>query len=421
MKKNLAFVVLGLLLGLAASWVICTQFLPWWQKSAVDNTFSEVSAKLDKGGEVFAYLHTEELIAVARTLFSELENELSELSEGQDEAKKALSAMNMLFEGYGLDEVSGLGFSSITLKPGLKRSRMVLHHRPGADRGLIWNVSGSSPRSLDEINLLPADIIMAAIYDYDIESIMNWLGRQDFAKNELEQGLAMAKMGLTAAGIDGDRLLNSYGGSLGFLLSLEAERRSSLPLASGALSIPEPGLAFLLKVNDSYIFDLIGEKAVAAGQARISEESGIKKIIFPLLPAPIPLTPVIAQEKGWLAIATKEDLILELFAKKEGKLAKNKDFRALAQGLPTRGNGFFYLSPAFTRLGAQVLNENQDLIPNSSAREKMISSLAAIKGFCQVWENSPTGLVYTANHTFSPEILRDLIMAIIQFGVASQQ
>ena len=44
------------------------------------------------------------------------------------------------------------------------------------------------------------------------------------------QGLAMMKTGLAASGIDGDRLLKSYGGRLGFMLTLDPEKRVTLPL-----------------------------------------------------------------------------------------------------------------------------------------------------------------------------------------------
>ena len=324
----------------------------------------------------------------------------------------------MLFKGYGLEEISGLGYSSITLKPGLHRNRVVIYHRPGRDQGLIWNISGPAPRYLDEMDMLAADTALAFVADYNIEKLAAWIGQQGqkISGPEIGQGLAMMKMGLAAAGVDGDRLLKSYGGRLGFLLTLDPEKRVTIPLGASSISIPEPGIAILIQVNDSYLFDLIKGKLVVSGQAQFKDESGVKKIVFPRLPMPFPLEPTIAQKGNWLLAASLGSMVQGMFGSDGQRLSDNEEFKAMAYKMPRRGNGFGYVSPMLPRLIAQLLRENKTVFPAPAALEKIAAILARSKGFCDVWENSDTGLVYTINHGFEISTLVEFVEAFIEIA-----
>ncbi len=172
MKKTLVFLFCGLILGAAAAWALISFVVPRWHRSAVDNTFWQVTSQLDQGGEVFAYFHAEKVMAVAQGVVAGLQKNVSALpAERQAQARQGLDMVSLMFKGYGLDEISGLGFSSFAIKPGLHRVRVVLHHRPGRDQGLIWKIAGQGPRDLDEIDLLPADTALAFVSDYDIVQV----------------------------------------------------------------------------------------------------------------------------------------------------------------------------------------------------------------------------------------------------------
>ncbi len=418
MKKTISLIVVGLFIGAAGAWAFICHFLPFWHRSAAENTYWQVSSKLDRGGEVFAYIYTEKLIESTRDFLAGLQKNMESASWGESgEARQVFNAFDLFLKEYGLSEISGIGYSSITLAPQLYRSRFVLHHHPGRDQGLLWNMLGSSPRALDEIAMLPAGISLATFSDYNLEKILSWVLKMGENSEQVTGQLEMARAGLAAAGIDLDRLQKSYAGRLGLLIHLDAEKRISLPLGDNSgLLLPEPGLALMIRVNDSYIFDLIREKLAPIGQGEVSVESGWQKIVFPAPPSPLPLTPTIAQKGQWLMLTTATDLSRNVFNDKKPRLDKNQDFRRLASSMPRRGNGFLYLSPALTRLAAQAMRENQALFPNTAMQEKLISFISSVSGFYQVWENSSSGLVYTTNHSFSPSSLLTLINTLVELG-----
>ena len=419
MKKTLVLSLIALLIGAIGTWAMIKIVIPQWNRSAVNNTYWQVTAKLDQGGEAFGYLHTEKIIAAFMRVMANLEKNLAPAAVGgQDKTAQAFSMLNMLFKGYGLEEISGLGYSSITLKPGLHRNRVVIYHRPGRDQGLIWNIAGPAPRYLDEIELLADDTAMAFVADYNIEKLAAWIGQQGkkMSGQQMGQGLAMMKSGLAAAGIDGDRLLKSYGGRLGFLLTLDPEKRVAIPMNGQSISIPEPGIAILIQVNDSYLFDLIKGKLAASGQAQFKEEAGMKKIVFPRLPMPFPLEPTIAQKGNWLIAASLGSLVQGVFSSDDGRLSDNEDFKTVAYKMPRRGNGFGYISPMVPRLVAQMLRENKAVFPAPAAFEKIAAILTRSKGLCHVWENSASGLVYTINHGFEVSTLAELVEAFIEIA-----
>jgi hypothetical protein len=420
MKKTLVLSLIALLIGAIGTWAVIKVVIPQWNRSAVNNTYWEVTAKLDQGGEAFGYLHTEKIMAAITQLMANLQKNLVPAANGgQDKAAQAFNVLNMLIKGYGLEEISGLGYSSITLKPGLHRNRFVIYHRPGRGEGLIWNIAGPAPRYLEETDMLADDTALAFVADYNIEKLADWIGKQGqkMPGQEMGQGLAMMKMGLAGIGVDGDRLLKMYGGRLGFLITLNPERRVTIPLGSSSISIPEPGIALLIKVNDSYLFDLIKDKLASAGKAQFKDESGVKKITFPRLPMPFPLEPTIAQKGSWLVAASMGSVVQGVFAADGPRLNDNEGYKAISYKMPRRGNGFGYISPAVPRLVAQILRENKAFFPvPNAAMEKIAAIMTRSKGFCQVWENSPSGLVYTINHGFEISTLVEIIEAAIDIA-----
>ncbi len=424
MKKSLILILCGLLLGVAATWAMIEFVVPRWHRSAVDNTYWQVTSKLDTGGEAFAYLYAEQVTKAVADVLAGLNRNVDALPEAQRiKAKQGLDMAGLMFKGYGLDEISGLGFSSFAVKPGLHRVRMVLHHRPGLNKGLIWNIAGPTPRALDEMELLPADTALAFVSDYNLAKLIAWVsqvGPKMAAPGAQgptpEQATAMMKAGMQAAGIDYDRVFKSYGGRLGFLLALDAEKRVTLPLGNKPLSIPEPGFALLVRVNDTYLFDMLKGKLTATGHNKASEAGGVKKITFPRLPAPFPLEPVIAQKGEWLLIASRGSLVDSVFSASGPRLAASDAFKEMAFKLPRRGNGFGYASPLLPRLVAQTLRENPAAFPVPAALEKITKYIERSKGFCQVWENSDQGLVYTINHGFAIASLPELVDAFVEIA-----
>lgn len=431
MKKALIFILIGVLLGAAASWAFMRYVVPRWRPSHVDNTFWEVTSRLDKGGEVFAYLHAEQVTQAVREAMEGLRKNVGLMPDEQrDKAGQSLNLAGRVFESYGLDEISGLGLSSFSIRPGLHRVRVVLHHRPGRNQGLIWNAFGTTPRVLDELDLLPNDTALAFSRDADIAGLIEWASRagsqvngpgEEDAEDTVrgptpDQVAAMMKMGLQAAGIDYDKLIASYGGRIGWLLTLDTEKRVALPAGEKPFLIPEPAFALFVRVNDDYLFDAIGAKMTGSDKPKIIEENGLRKIIFPPVLAPFPVEPVVARKGGWLVAASRLSLLEDMLAGRGPRLAGSKAFKEIAARLPRKGNGFGYVGPRLTRSVAQALRENMTDFPAPAALARIAMIFEQTRGMCQVWENTDQGIVYTINHGFDVSTLPELVEALVDIA-----
>lgn len=432
MKKSLLLILCGLLAGAAAAWAVMNFVVPGWKRSAVDNTYWPVVSRLDQGGEALAYFHAEEVVRAARELLAGLARNVAALpEERRPQALQGLDMLDMMFAEYGLDELSGVGFSSIAVRPGLHRVRAVFHHRPGRGQGLVWNMMGPAPRPLDELDMLPQGTALAFASDYNLFQLIEWMSRivpKVVAKGSgastgptPEQAMAMMKAGMQSAGIDYDRLRKSYGGRLGFLLVLDPEKRVLLPGKEKPLSIPEPAFALLVRVNDPYLFDTLKDKLTATGHNKFSEAGGVKKIVFPRLPAPLPMEPVILQKGPWLLAASRPELAEKVFGPGSPRLADSDAFRLVRHKAPRRGNGFGYVDPLLPRLAAQALRENLAAFQPRPALEKVLAVLDKCPGMYWVLENTDQGLVYTFNHGLEISSLPGLIEALVQISAQGKK
>ena len=148
-----------------------------------------------------------------------------------------------------------------------------------------------------------------------------------------------------------DAFLNSLGGEFGLVITLDPSNNIPVPLPGGALQIPTPGLLLAVKVNDDTIFNRIDEQLKANPQVISVDKPGLK---MRTMPVPVPfigeLRPSTASSGGYLFIATSDALINEALAVKSGQkpgLKATDEFKQLAQGLPDQGNQFCYMSQRF--------------------------------------------------------------------------
>ena len=423
MKKALIFILIGVLLGAAAGWAFIRYVLPLWQPSHVDNTFYETTSRLDKGGEVFVYLHAEQVTRAVRAVLDGFVKAAELLpDEGRTKAGPGFAATRLMFENYGLDEISGLGISSFSFKPGLHRVRFVLHHRPGKNLGLIWNTAGTAPRPLDELTLLPADTALAVSQDINIAELIEWAGRSGSQAADAEgkgspgpspdQIIALMKGALQMAGIDFDRLIASYGGRFGYLITLDTEKRVALPARDKPVLIPEPAFALFIRVNDDYLFDTIKAKAAESGKPQAGGDKDAQKIVFPPILAPFPVEPAVAQKGGWLVVASRPSLLDAVLSGAGPRLTADKEFKEITARLPRKGNGFSYISPRLMRAAAQAMRENLADFPAASALARIAGILDRSKGLCQIREVSERGIVATIHHGFDVASLPELVDAL---------
>ncbi len=139
--------------------------------SAEKTSFDEVTAKLNKGGNLFVYLSTEQTLRGLSNHLSSLSNIASAWpgipSEGRDKLGRVIEALDDFAVNSGIDQISGIGMSSIAREPGFYYGKMVIHHYEGQNNGIIWSLFGSTPHPLP-LDLLPDSTALAIFSDFDL-------------------------------------------------------------------------------------------------------------------------------------------------------------------------------------------------------------------------------------------------------------
>lgn len=203
-------------------------------KSAVKNSFTEVSAHLDAGGHFYLYASTERIIKAVENFAGKLRDIIETAAKDDADGQEGLKAFdfvyNMLMHS-GITEISGLGISSVAVEKDLNHSKMVLHHYKDKGKGLIWNLTEKAPHELTSLKLLPADTVMASFSDFKPDVIWKWLKDEAAASNipEVKTGLMSVEPMLQKMGIDLPKLLGSLSGKMGLIISLDSKIKVKFP------------------------------------------------------------------------------------------------------------------------------------------------------------------------------------------------
>jgi hypothetical protein len=403
MKKFIGPLILGLLIGAAALYLVLGRpALPGKARPA-KGSFDRVAAKLDDGGDFYFFYSLERLVP----LVEEIVRTIGEAVPVPAEKKEAPigQALNLIGQ-LGLGEIDAVGASSMTVEKDLFRTRMVIHHPPDRDKGLIWAFMGGTNHDLDIVRRLPASTVLANMFEIQTGKILDWLKtalpKDASGKPDIAKSLAEAE----AKGIPLEKIILSLQGPLGYFLTLDPQKKITLPLGGQAVELPEPGLALAITAQDSAIFDFLKDKIPGASY---SEKDGARRLQFAAPPAPFTLAPTIAWKDKLLVAATTESLAEALIAGTAGnRLTETEAFRRLSRDIPLQGTGFSYLGPELTKIALEVLGK---ITPpgNDPAAESLAALvrkyLPADLEILSVVQNGPEGMSTVINHSVPPEKL----------------
>ena len=132
----------------------------------VKTSFEAVAARLDPNGHLYAYLSTEQALAkldeTLESLISMAKNGTEAVGGGLMDnpfvapiVEGVLGVVEPAFRQSGVGEISGVGMSSLAFEEDLWRSKMFVHHQPGKGSGLIWDMFGEQPHTLEVLSLAP--------------------------------------------------------------------------------------------------------------------------------------------------------------------------------------------------------------------------------------------------------------------------
>ncbi|HUZ07831.1 MAG TPA: hypothetical protein VMV89_10145 [Candidatus Paceibacterota bacterium] len=335
---------------------------------AEKTSFNEVTAQLDAGGNFYLYLGTAQWLDGLSTKVAGFRQVLESMPNLKDEDRanvdKAFGVITRLIKDSGVEDVSGLGVSSIEIEKGLYRNKALLHHYPGNGDGFLWKFLGGEPHPLTGLDFLPSDTALAFFSDADVP-LMWSVVKDEAAKSGFPQAEKMLQQlpeqFEKRTQVKWDQFLNSLGGEFGFVLTLDESKNISVPLPSGLAQIPEPGLLIVVKINDDTIFNAIDRRLKNNPQVISVDKTGLKMRTMPVpLPLPINLRPTEASSGGYLLIASSDALVDEALAVKSGKtpgLKSTDEFKRLSQNIPDTGNQFTFLSERFGKTMLQIQSQ----------------------------------------------------------------
>ena len=400
--------------------------------SAEKTSFNEVTAQLDPGGNFYLYLGTEQWlnglsarVGGWRQKFMAMPNLKP---EDATNVGKAFDVITGLIKDSGIEDVSGVGLSSIEIEKGIYRNKALLHHYAGKGDGFLWKLGGKEPHPLAGLDLLPANTALAIFSDADLPVLWTTTQKEITAADlpQAQQWLEKFPAQFEKkTGLKWDAVLQSLGGEFGLVVTLDPSNNIPIPLPGGGLQVAAPGLLLAVKVNDDTIFNRIDAALKSNPQVVSVDQSGLK---MRTMPVPIPLIgqlrPSAASAGGYLLVASSDDLINEAMAVKAGQKAGLKstdEFKRLAQGLPDRGNQFAYVSQRFAETMIQI--QQQVMAANGKANPEMTQWMQSVffsrPAFAySVGANTPEGCLTIGNGSQSYATTA-LLPGIAMVGVMS--
>ena len=323
-----------------------------------ETSFAEVTSQLDPGGNVYAYLATDQWLAGLSTNVAQVSGFLSMLpgmsEEDREKLQRAVGMAAHAIQKSGIEALSGVGISGIELTPELHRTKVIMHHRKGQGEGIFWNLNGSASHSMEGFNFLTTNTALAAFGDLDVS--MLWKMADEEIRQaripELTKALeAWPQTFEQATKLSWAKVLSSLGGEVGLVLTLNDSKKITLPLGE-AVELPEPGLLIAVKVQDELLYERISGELKQSGQAEITNENGLKMIAL-RIPIPLPMDVQItaASSGGYLFIASSPTVVraaLDVRSGRQPGLSKSAAFKELQKYLPEEGNQFFYADRRFS-------------------------------------------------------------------------
>ena len=329
--------------------------------SAVPNSFDEVAARLDRGGSFYLYWSLAQFL-------DGLSGQIAKLRDGiptGDMTPKDREQMDTYFKlgtdlvkNSGVEQITGLGVSSLDVEPAVTRHTVFAHHYKGKMTGLLNTLLGTSTHPLTALNLLPADTALASSGDYDLAALVHTILKtvDDSGIPELKQATAdnLQKF-QSATGMTLDEFLGSLGQEMTVVLTLDPAKKINVPMgaAGGSMSIPLPRLALLIEVKDDKLFNKVDQTVAALPSIIKTEEPGLKMrtFVYPVMPD-YELRASVARWDKYLVIASDDHLLRDMMAAQKGGpgFKASPLYAKLSPGLPTEGNGFALQTRAFTSL-----------------------------------------------------------------------
>ena len=331
--------------------------------------FEAVTAKLDRNGHLLAYFNT------AKTMkqLDQMMDSLIEIANSSDSANPLANnpflgpmvsgiteAIKPAYEESGIGQIGGVGMSSLAVKKDQWRQKTFIYREPEKSNGLIWEIFGSEPHSLEILELAPAQTGLLAHSDLRISALMDWIDR-------ISEKVTGGQSVMASAPAEFKDILNAFDDEVGFLMTIDPNKQLKIPgfmiQAEEDLEMDSFAFALIARTKGDKILSIINE-AMEGGFAP-PQKTKIKGVNLNSIPLPLPIpiegldiSPCYFQVDDYMVLASSTSLGKSIIEAKNGKgqITENDDFKTLTEGLDLTSNGISYVSSNFTEWSIK-LNE----------------------------------------------------------------
>jgi hypothetical protein len=326
---------------------------------AQPTSFDAVTARLDKGGPFYLYVSTAQWLSDLSLKIMEwrdlvLPSDSTANPAARENIKQGFALAAEFVKKSGVEQITGVGASSVEVEKGVYRNTVFVHHDKGGETGLLNTLCGTAPHPLTGLDLLPPDTAAANFSDVDLAgllaSVRDTLNQSGFP--DAKKSVAEAQKRFAAfAGMSLDDFLRSLGGTTGLIMTLDPAKPLQIPLGPGQTqTIPTPRLALLLGVKNDRVFDRIQEMTVMFPTVEKVDEPGLRMLTaaFPVL-GQVTVRFTVASWHNYLILSSDDHLVRDIIAAQETGhgFQATPAYAKLAQGLPTEGNGFSVTTQTF--------------------------------------------------------------------------
>jgi len=321
----------------------------------------------------------------------------------------------------GLASVEGVGMSTLPLPSGKNQIKFFVGRPASAAAAPAWSMFGTAPGALTTSAYIPSDSVMvhcghfrAAVLWQMIRQGVGTIGGTE-AIAEFNKGLASTK---EQQGIDINGMIQSLGDECFISVQLSRTQTMKFPANPGQppMSIPLPSAVLGYKIKNGMIPKFAVKQFEKPGQQLMRVKEGEVTItsLGPVPDQPFPLQPAWAVHEDVLLVGTTIDAVKSAIrAGSSGKgLTSTLEYRTAMKGMPSKINGFSYVSKRFgkTILEIQEASLKNDPTLDPAARKMVMELMGSqdVMGGAIVRYNMKSGVGYRGVGDFKG---RDLVAA----------
>ncbi len=321
---------------------------------AVRQTFTEISARLDQGGDLFVIANTQgifenfvdSLVALAQAVPA---------NDDTDVAAVARKVADFLKQN-GFYAVEGFGFSIVPRDDGLHDVKSFVKREAEAAALPLWRwLVGGASSPMNVHSYLPRDTVMARSGTGDIKFLWQLVQNavSEIGGDEVQAGFDLWQETMTAmSGTSPADLIGSIAPESVFSIQLSRDANIEWPLGDTTLTVPQPSLLLVTAVNEHKIIEVVKQTLQTNLGMPLPEvivdDATLHTIPFPV-PAPFPVAFTIATHGNYLLLGSTEAVVRDaLTAFNDGNgLKAEAEFVAAFPDL-AENNGILFMSRRFS-------------------------------------------------------------------------